>query len=134
MINTNKNISGFTLIELLIVVAILGIIAAIGIPMWNGHIKDARNTEAKAALQSIVMMQEQHQLESGSSNYLNYGSSCDDKTDDINEELFGGDKALNDEHFYYCIILKDNNGYEAKAISRSDDSEFYIDYKNNKNW
>ena len=40
LINTKKK--AFTLIELLIVVAIIGILAGVGIPMYNGYMASAK--------------------------------------------------------------------------------------------
>lgn len=37
-----KNESGFTLVEVIVVAAIVAILAAIGIPLYNGYIRDAR--------------------------------------------------------------------------------------------
>ena len=38
----HKNQKGFTLIELLIVVAIIGILAAVGVPMYQGYVLNAK--------------------------------------------------------------------------------------------
>ncbi len=56
---------GITLIELLIVIVIIGVLAAIAIPMYTNYMQRARRADAKTALEQVRAAQEMWRAEKG---------------------------------------------------------------------
>jgi type IV pilus assembly protein PilE len=52
--------SGFTLVELMIVVTIVAILAAVGVPMYQSQVQHSRRTDAKTALLDLAGREEKY--------------------------------------------------------------------------
>lgn len=57
--------NGFSLTELMISVAIMGILAAVAVPIYKDYIKDSKMTEAKSNLETLRLLEEQYYNDHG---------------------------------------------------------------------
>ncbi|WP_286266236.1 type IV pilin protein [Thalassotalea atypica] len=64
--NIKNNIRGFTLIEVMIVVAIVGILAAVGYPSYTSYVAKSNRTEGQRELLRVAGLMEQHFLDNRS--------------------------------------------------------------------
>lgn len=59
------NEAGFTLVELMIVIVIVGILAAVAVPIYQGNITKAKMTECDSALGTIRTAERVYYAENG---------------------------------------------------------------------
>ena len=89
----NHSRKGFTLIELMIVVAIIGILAAIAIPQFAGYRRRGQNAAAQSALKNLATAQESYYIDQNkytnlTTDLTKYGFSKDQNVTFLNIKTF----------------------------------------------
>lgn len=105
----HKRVKGFTLIELMIVVAIVGILAAIAYPSYTEQVRKSRRADATGALLGFANAMERHATVGGS--YCDAGgtggaSSCGDATNDTGTpSIYSGQSPVDGGTAYYNLTI-----------------------------
>ncbi len=87
------NKKGFTLIELLIVIAIIGILAAIAVPGYIGQQKNAARTEAYTNLQNLSLLEAQFFADNGRYTLIIGTTNSKDNLGNVQKIQAGGSPA-----------------------------------------
>tara|TARA_B100000614_G_scaffold131338_1_gene117140 strand:- start:866 stop:1315 length:450 start_codon:yes stop_codon:yes gene_type:complete len=117
--------SGFSLIELLVVVAILGVLASVGVVAYNGYIDATKKTAAENIMQQISLAQAEHKNEYDYYEFTGCGAT-EATSLSIEKKLFGAKsseterKLITDEIGYFICIKDDSPYYEIQAQERGD--------------
>ena len=77
MLKKNLATSGFTLIELLVVVAILGVIASIGVVAYGSYKVTAKRNSAENTMLQISLAQTEYYSDNSSHYTTDSTSNCD---------------------------------------------------------
>jgi prepilin-type N-terminal cleavage/methylation domain-containing protein len=119
----SSKVRGFTLIELLIVIALIGILSAIGIPAYQNYLQSVHDKDAQTAIKAIGVAQSTNKLIKDE--YIPKGDTTDctpttSSTSLLNNDLFKGRAILNSQYYNYCTFAgnsKSPQTFTAKAIS-----------------
>ena len=114
-----KREGGFTLIELLIVIAIIGILAAIAIPQFNQYKARAYDTASKADLHNLYLACKAYWSDSGSD------QSCS------NSSVQGANYGYAPSTGVSVTASGTETGWSATAKHNSSSSTFRMDQSGN---
>lgn len=115
----HTRLNGFTLLELLIVVAIIGILASVALPAYQGSVVRSGRAEAKTELLQVASDQERY--------FSNFNTYVDDALP-LNSPVVAGRDRTTQNAFYAISVAACGTGaitncFLATATAQNDQTE-----------
>jgi len=112
--NTIHRQGGFTLIELMIVVAIIGILAAIAIPQYQNYVARSQATAALATLRGVIT-QAELSVVSGQTLTINADAGVD-SGGNATDAVTDGNLGISSEQAYGNITITGGDTQEPELV------------------
>ena len=105
---------GLSLVELMVTVGIMGIVAAIALPMYNDYVDSAEISVINDNMTSIILFEEEYRLSTGSYHEGEY-DPADPGADDGLKTKIGWDPRNSTDGITYIVLDKSASGFKIKA-------------------
>lgn len=110
---SGRRLRGFTLIEIMIVVAVLGILAAVALPQYSQHMRKSRRADAVALMAQVAQAQERWRA-----NNSPYANDFGRDILNLRSNAASGVTTLSETYYAITVLNNTATAYTVRAVAQ----------------